>query len=63
MPQWTTAATGARFGFIVHHTDAAREWADDRYYVSAGYNAEQVVAGFVPVQQQLFGTARNRVAP
>jgi hypothetical protein len=28
--QWTTAGTGARFGLIVHHTDAEREWAYDR---------------------------------
>lgn len=30
MLEWTTAGTGARFGLIVHHTDAAREWAYDR---------------------------------
>jgi phosphoserine phosphatase len=30
MLQWTTAGNGARFGLIVHHTDAAREWAYDR---------------------------------
>jgi len=30
MLQWTTAGTGARFALIVHHTDAAREWAYDR---------------------------------
>lgn len=30
MLQWTTAGTGARFGLIVHHTDADREWAYDR---------------------------------
>jgi phosphoglycolate phosphatase-like HAD superfamily hydrolase len=30
MLQWTTAGKGARFGLIVHHTDAAREWAYDR---------------------------------
>jgi hypothetical protein len=30
MLQWTTAGTGARFGLIVHHTDAEREWAYDR---------------------------------
>jgi hypothetical protein len=27
---WTTAGTGPRLGLIVHHTDAAREWAYDR---------------------------------
>jgi hypothetical protein len=27
MIQWTTAGPGARFGFIVHHTDAEREYA------------------------------------
>ena len=30
MLQWTTAGTGARFALIVHHDDAAREWAYDR---------------------------------
>jgi phosphoglycolate phosphatase-like HAD superfamily hydrolase len=30
MLQWTTTGTGARFGLIVHHTDAEREWAYDR---------------------------------
>ena len=30
MLEWTTSATGPRFGMIVHHTDAAREWAYDR---------------------------------
>jgi len=30
MLQWTTAGTGLRFGMIVRHTDAAREWAYDR---------------------------------
>jgi hypothetical protein len=30
MIQWTTAGSGARFGLIVHHTDAEREWAYDR---------------------------------
>ncbi len=30
MLQWTTAGSGARFGLIVHHTDAVREWAYDR---------------------------------
>ncbi|MGE0153051.1 MAG: HAD family hydrolase [Reyranellaceae bacterium] len=30
MLQWTTLADGARFGLIVHHTDAEREWAYDR---------------------------------
>lgn len=30
MLQWTTAGSGARFGMIVHHTDAKREWAYDR---------------------------------
>jgi hypothetical protein len=27
MLQWTTAGSGARFALLVHHTDAAREWA------------------------------------
>jgi len=30
MLQWTTAGAGARFGLLVHHTDAEREWAYDR---------------------------------
>jgi hypothetical protein len=30
MLQWTTAGRGARFALLVHHTDAAREWAYDR---------------------------------
>jgi hypothetical protein len=30
MLQWTTLAAGARFGLIVHHTDAEREYAYDR---------------------------------
>jgi len=30
MLQWTSAGSGARFGGIVHHTDAEREYAYDR---------------------------------
>jgi len=30
MLQWTTAGSGQRFGLLVHHTDAEREWAYDR---------------------------------
>lgn len=30
MLEWTTAGDGARFGLLVHHTDAEREWAYDR---------------------------------
>ncbi|MDB5351334.1 MAG: hypothetical protein JWN86_2581 [Planctomycetota bacterium] len=30
MLRWTTAGRGSRLGLIVHHTDAAREWAYDR---------------------------------
>jgi hypothetical protein len=30
MLQWTTLAAGARFGMLVHHTDAEREYAYDR---------------------------------
>jgi phosphoglycolate phosphatase-like HAD superfamily hydrolase len=30
MLRWTTAGSGRRFGLIVHHTDAEREWAYDR---------------------------------
>ena len=30
MLQWTTHGGGARFGLIVHHTDAEREYAYDR---------------------------------
>ena len=29
MLRWTTAGPGKRFGLIVHHTDAEREWAYD----------------------------------
>jgi haloacid dehalogenase-like hydrolase len=31
MRQWTTGAGGVRFGLIVHHTDAQREYAYDRH--------------------------------
>ncbi|WGJ93116.1 HAD family hydrolase [Achromobacter mucicolens] len=31
MLQWTTTGPGRRFGGIVHHTDAKREWAYDRH--------------------------------
>jgi phosphoserine phosphatase len=30
MLEWVTSAKGPRFGLIVHHTDAEREWAYDR---------------------------------
>jgi phosphoglycolate phosphatase-like HAD superfamily hydrolase len=30
MLEWTTAGSGPRFGMLVHHTDADREWAYDR---------------------------------
>jgi hypothetical protein len=30
MLEWSTAGDGPRFGLIVHHTDAVREWAYDR---------------------------------
>jgi phosphoserine phosphatase len=30
MLEWTTSGKGARFGLLVHHTDAGREWAYDR---------------------------------
>ena len=30
MLEWTTAGAGPRFGMLVHHTDADREWAYDR---------------------------------
>jgi hypothetical protein len=30
MLDWTTSGRGPRFGLIVHHTDADREWAYDR---------------------------------
>jgi len=30
MLEWTTSGEGPRFGMIVHHTDAEREWAYDR---------------------------------
>lgn len=31
MLEWTTAGIGPRFGLLVHHTDADREWAYDRH--------------------------------
>jgi phosphoserine phosphatase len=31
MLEWTTAGAGPRLGLIVHHTDAAHEWAYDRH--------------------------------
>lgn len=30
MFEWTTAGQGPRFALVIHHTDAAREWAYDR---------------------------------
>lgn len=30
MLRWVTSAAGPRFGMIVHHTDATREWSYDR---------------------------------
>jgi len=30
MLEWTTAGDGPRLGLLIHHTDAAREWAYDR---------------------------------
>ncbi|QKX17843.1 HAD family phosphatase [Microbulbifer sp. YPW1] len=30
MLEWTTAGDGPRFGLLLHHTDAKREWAYDR---------------------------------
>ena len=30
MLEWTAAGPGARFALLVHHTDAAREWAYDK---------------------------------
>ncbi len=30
MLEWSTSGDGPRFGLIVHHTDAEREWAYDR---------------------------------
>jgi phosphoserine phosphatase len=30
MLEWTTSGAGPRFGLIVHHTDADREWSYDR---------------------------------
>jgi hypothetical protein len=30
MLEWATTGDGPRFGLIVHHTDAEREWAYDR---------------------------------
>jgi hypothetical protein len=30
MLEWTTSGPGPRFGMIIHHTDAEREFAYDR---------------------------------
>ena len=30
MLEWTTSGEGRRFGLLVHHTDAEREWSYDR---------------------------------
>lgn len=30
MLEWTTTGTGLRFGLLIHHTDADREWAYDK---------------------------------
>ncbi|MCO1334763.1 haloacid dehalogenase-like hydrolase [Microbulbifer sp. OS29] len=30
MLEWTTSAAGPRFGMLIHHTDASREWAYDK---------------------------------
>ncbi|MEO0624885.1 MAG: HAD family hydrolase [Pseudomonadota bacterium] len=30
MLEWTTSGDGSRFGLLIHHTDAEREWAYDR---------------------------------
>lgn len=30
MLEWTTSVPGPRFGLLVRHTDAEREWAYDR---------------------------------
>ncbi len=30
MLEWTTSGTGRRFGLLIHHTDAAREWQYDK---------------------------------
>ena len=30
MLEWTTSASGASLGLIVHHTDVKREWVYDR---------------------------------
>jgi hypothetical protein len=30
MLEWTTAGPGPGFAMLIHHTDAAREWAYDR---------------------------------
>ena len=39
MLEWTTAGDGPRFGLIVHHDDAEREWAYDRKATSASSTA------------------------
>jgi hypothetical protein len=46
MLQWTTLGGGSRFGLIVHHTDADREYAYDRKssvgHLDAALDAAQV---------------------
>ncbi len=38
MLEWSTTGEGPRFGLIVHHTDAEREWAYDRDSASGRLN-------------------------
>ena len=37
MLEWTTSGSGPRFGLIVRHTDAEREWAYDGSRTSDGW--------------------------
>ncbi len=47
MLQWTTSGDGPRFGLIVHHTDAGREWAYDR-----DSSIGRLVEGLVEAEQR-----------
>ena len=54
--RWVSYDIDGTATFVLTHTLAAGEGAaravvQRQYYVSTGYNAEQAVAGFVPVQQ------------
>jgi haloacid dehalogenase-like hydrolase len=57
MLQWTTMAGGVRFGLIVHHTDAEREYAYERN--SAFGNLDQARAAAAPNQWTVVDMKRD----